>query len=201
MTDWKAIEDGLAAWFKNALGKDDSNNGIPVRREDEGQVQPPGHFLGEMKVKAPQGVGVDFVEYEHDEALPDGEDFVPTGIGQRRFTVSFAVEAYDLRANWSAYRFAERVRTALWRPRSLETLRGLGLAVIRAESVQVVDGTVDGRRLGKAVLDVVFGAAVEDRDEEGAISWIEKTEVSSDLKDPAGDSLPSSLQLNDEVMP
>ena len=199
--NWATMQAGLLAWFIAALGVDDDGQAIHADWEDEPETFSANPLLGQLKIRNISSVGNDETRYIEDGTQPLGAELVPTQVGNRRMTVSFAVEAHQLTPAWSAHRFLDRVRSKLRLPSSTETFRGLGLGVLGVEAIQVVDGEVDGRRLGKAVLDVHFSFAACYRDTDNGVSYISTIGLTTHLQDPGGVELPAPPNLVDETVP
>lgn len=129
------------------------------------------------------------------------EGMIPTVVGSRRVTVSFVVEAHHLTPSWSAHRFLERAAGKLRLPATAAALDAVGLGLLGFETIQVVDGEVDGRKLGRATLDVHFSALSCVADADNPASWIETVGLTTHYQDPAGVELPTPPNLLDETVP
>lgn len=199
--NWATMQAGLLAWFAAALGVDDEAVQIPAAWEDEPEQMTPSGLLGLLKIRGIEAVGTDELRFVLDAEQPAGQDLIPQSSGNRRLTVSLSVEAHDLQPAWSAHRFLDRVRSKLRLPATQDALRELGLGILRTEAIQVVDGEVDGRRLGKAVLDVHFSYASNYLDTDGGTSFIETIGLSTELEDTGGTELPVPPNLLDETVP
>jgi len=195
------MQAGLLAWFAAALGVDDAGIAIPAQWDDEPEAMTPSGLQGLLKIRAIDSVGPDETRYIEDLDQPAGEELVPTLVGNRRVTVSFIVEAHDLSPAWSAHRILDRVRSKIRLPSTRDTLRALGLGVLDTEAIQVIDGEVDGRRLGRATLDVHLSAAACYRDTDNGVSWIETIELTTHLEDVDGTELPVPPNLTEETLP
>jgi hypothetical protein len=73
-------------------------------------------------------------------------------------------------------------------------------------SAQMIKDTVGGmmwddRTEDVAILEINMTTVLNDADASNIVSWIETIEASTGFKNPVGNDLDSSLQLDDEVMP
>ncbi len=186
--DTQTIRDGLVELFGD-MGE------IPFvwAEEERPMVEGP---IGLLNVIASAGLGVDDTRW----ADPGGVDPpVPAVSGNRRHTLSVQIETISQRAVGAARYTAERIRTRLRLPSSLDALHALGLAIVRLEPTTVLQYEHDERAYSRATLDVILAAVHEETDV--ALGYFNRIELTTEIKGPDGVLLPSPPNVEDLEIP
>jgi hypothetical protein len=178
--DWATYQAAIEAWVRGQLG-----SGVDVgwRDEAEGWL---GKTRARLSVTGSESLGVDEVRWNLDGTRSPGDDFVPTVSGLRNFVLSVLVETRDQRPSGAARFYLEKLRTSLHKPKARAALLAAGLAFQTATTVQNVDVTLDDRVESRAILDIRFGAAVNETDTTEADSYVDKAKIAATLETPAG---------------
>ena len=133
-------------------------------------------------------------------APPAGEEIEVQISGQRLITVAVRVKSRDQEPLRTARFYLEQLRTSLRKPAIRAThLQPASIAVVRAMPTNDLDFTRQKRVEAFTNMDVIFATVVNELDV--ATTYIETVRVTSDIKNPAGVSLPDELQLIDFDIP
>lgn len=102
--------------------------------------------------------------------------------GQRHFTVSCLVEAYDQSSGRFALEYTERIRDCLARTQVLEMLRANELTVREVTPTLDLSDIEDDHAVSKAQIDIMFSAGVNVTEGPGmeSLDWIETVELDGD---------------------
>lgn len=111
--------------------------------------------------------------------------------GDRLITLNVRVESMDQSDALWAWATIERIRTRLDRLTSHARLRTVGLAFVRTMAATALPAPRDRRILSIASMDVLLCAAFEDTDLSGALSWIERVEITGKASGEDGQEMPS----------
>ena len=191
--DFTTFEDEVLAWFKAETGLAFAR--WMHRKTKRFQAKQ----WGELHVLSVQGLGVDEVI----GALGSGgagADFDQQVSGQRLITVSCRVKSRSQNPTFTARHFLEKARTSLRKPSVRATyFVPNNIAIVRHMALVDLDFRQDSRIVSLTNLDIVFATSVNEADD--ATTFIEKTVVSSDIKNAGGVSIAASLQLDNLELP
>lgn len=121
--------------------------------------------------------------------------------GDRIVTLNVRVESMRQDHERWAWDTIERIRTRLGRLSSHDRLRAVNVAILRTLAATGLPAPRDGRVMSVATMDVLLGIGFRDVDTSGALSWIERVELTGQAKDTDGTQLPSSLNTTSTVAP
>ncbi len=141
---------------------------------------------------APTALGVDDVRWA--DVGDPATGVQATVVGQRELTLQVSVWSPQQTLGSSARVYLERLRTRLRWPSTKETLRDLGLALVRIETVVDVDPVEDGRVRSMSTMDVRIAYGASETDAE--IPYIEDARITSTFSNAAGDQLGPALQID-----
>lgn len=195
--DWVEFQDQVKAWVE-------AEGGFTTPRAYWQEEARPNETAlkvwAELNILNDEDLGVDDFRVGDHPTPSAGAELQTIVAGQRLVTVSIRVKARrDQRAAKTARHYISLLRTSLRDPKVRATyFQPFGIAVVLMQPLQNLDFTDQRRRVSLGNMDVQFAVAVNRLGDE---TYIEKTLVSSDVKDPEGNSLPASLQLDDVVMP
>ena len=182
--DWDGLKDGLATLCASLLG-------ISCQWRDQPQKLQQGAWAT-LDALAPSSLGVDDTRWADVGSPATGVR--ATVVGQRELTLQVTAWSPRQTPSLSARALLEQLRTRMRWPSTLETLRQLGVALVRIEDVADVDPPQDGRRMSQATLDVRVAYAASETDVE--IPYIEDAHLSSTFANAAGDQLGAAVQMN-----
>lgn len=120
--------------------------------------------------------------------------------GLREFTLSIQARSYDLTYAAWAHEYCERIRTRIMRETPRATLLAAGVVLVERGPIVQVEATVDGRALSAANLDLFMRAGFEDAPQTG-LGWIEKIELTTQVKNTDGVVLPTPPNVTDLLIP
>jgi hypothetical protein len=151
----------------------------------------------QLKVTRVSAIGED--ETRRSEATVDGLLVVTESqSGQRKFTLQVqAIVPAHTDDQWSMATL-ERVRMRLRRPRIIDRLLDLDVALIRIDDAVKASIKDRGRVVSVSVMDVVFGAVAHE-DDPVPMGWVQYLVISSHLKE--GTELEPALQLVSAEVP
>jgi hypothetical protein len=188
--DWAPIQGGLLNWFAET-------SEVPaVWEQEEREFMSGGAFVS-LNITAFRSVGVDETRYEHD---PDTDQLIPVQHGMRMFTLTVSAESQDPSAGEHAAKYLEELRTRIRTPWALETIQGLGLALVDTTSLLSADYVIDERVVSKKSFDVRFMVAEEYRPED-QVGLISTVELTSQASGEDGELLQASQQITEETIP
>lgn len=193
MIDWAKIQDPLREWFCEASGLATYWFGEEVENVDNPYC--------ELQVGASRGLGVDESRQTYDGTQAAGKEVVRSQYGNRLFMLSCRAQTRDHRPNYAARFYLEKVRTALYKRTSLAVFGAADLALVEALPLVNLDRVFQDRQNSRAMLDIRFATIATEVDPHEKGGYIDKTEITSDLRDAGGTSLPSNLQLIEEEIP
>lgn len=160
-----------------------------------------------LKVTSVVGIGTDETIYENvpeDSTDPDDASYLgqmrATQVGQRKFTLQVQIESPEHTDAFWAMAHTERIRTALRRPRIIDALNDVDVAIIEIRQAVKASFKDGSRKVSAASMDITFGTVANDVDPIPT-GWIEAITITSHLQDTDGIELPVSLQMVDEVIP
>lgn len=190
MIDWQTIQDTLREWACRVTGLRTFWRNEATEHEDRPYC--------ELSVGVSDSLGTDETLYEYD---PGNGVLVTTQCGQRIFTLGIRVITRGQNPTGAARWYLEKARTALRKPSSREAFQLANLALIESMPILNLDRLFQDRMESVALLEVRFGTTAVEVDPGEQAGYIEKTEVTSVLKDPGGTPLPASLQWNRKEIP
>ncbi len=193
MMDWQKIQDTLKEWFANISGLETHWFGEQIESLERPYAQ--------LQVSSSNSIGTDDRREEYDDTQPEGEQIVRSIYGNRVFMLGCRVRTRDQTPTGAARWYLEKVRSSLYKISSLDVFKEANLALVGSEAVINLDTVFQQRQESEALLDIRFATAAVETDPRDRGTWIEKIEVSSDIKDPGGTSIPASLQFDEEEMP
>lgn len=132
-----------------------------------------------------QPAGEDSRTFEMD-TTPSGERLIEVLQGDRYITLNVHVESLDHSPELWAWMTIERIRTRLDRTTTHQRLRAINLGLVRVLTATALPKPRDGRAVSLATMDVLLVAGFRDVDTTGALSWIERIEVSGVANAGAG---------------
>ena len=144
-------------------------------------------------------VGEDEVVWEDavdDDDLPVSN---PTVVGRREFDISVRVVSRSQAGNKSAQFWLELIRAALRRPSAIKTFDDAGLAVLTMGKGVLFDAPFEERWESIAIATLHLTAVVADAGD-NAVETISQVELSSDVSNVDGESLPAPPNLVDEII-
>lgn len=160
-----------------------------------------------LKITSVVGIGSDDTVLENvDEDSTDPEDapylgqMRSTQVGQRKFTLQVQIVSPEHTDAFWAMAATERIRTALCRPRIIDALDAVDVAVIEIRQALKTSFKDGGRVVSAASMDITFGTVANDVDPIPT-GWIEAITYSSHFSDVDAEELPASLQAVDTVIP
>lgn len=191
--DMSAWQTGLIAWFALVSGL----SATALSWADEAQKVVVG-ASGSIRPIADIGVGGEEILTERAAPpAPAGEELVRRIGGPRELSLSLTLDGYDQRLPMGVFM---AMRSATMRMASTESsaaLRALGFSLIEVGKVVNVPRKENGRTYPRAVCDVRLGYTnVENL---APITFIEKAQVTSHLRDEAGVELPSPPNETTEI--
>lgn len=149
-----------------------------------------------MEVTSVVGIGEDETRYVRNES----DEPVETICGNRRIVMQLTAIVPDRTDAMLAHVVLDRVRTRLMKRSSIAALIAVGVALGPVGPALKTPFKDKGRSVNAAVCSVTFQSVVNDADTVEA-GWFNRVEVSSQLRNEAGDLLDSpSLQMVDEVI-
>lgn len=149
-----------------------------------------------LKVIAARARGVDEIRYTENGSDPLLVD--PEVTGNRELTISCMVESYKDSPDRHAVYLCERARTRLRMPTVELAFQVAGIGVIEATPTVDLAYTADDRIYSRASFDLRVNVNASETDD--AADTIGTVVVTSDFKDPAGDSLPDANQMIEKVI-
>lgn len=145
------------------------------------------------------GVGLDGDRWDYAADADPLQEMTPTVQGSREARLQFAVEVTaDQRPGYSAAAIAEKARTRLSRPRSLDALEAVGLALATVGPATQADYPGDQRMVSRSLFEVVLNAHAREADAEGRTSYIATVEATASITNAGGTTLPDSIQPSQE---
>lgn len=145
------------------------------------------------------GVGLDGDRWDYAADADPLQEMTPTVQGSREARLQFAVEVTaDQRPGYSAAAIAEKARTRLSRPRSLDALEAAGLALATVGPATQADYPADGRMVSRSLFEVVLNAHASEADTAGRTSYIATVEATASIQNAGGTTLPDSIQPSQE---
>lgn len=191
--DWAVQQAAIEKWFKGVTG-------LPVSW-DKQAAQNNKRPSAELGVFSFKGVGEDELRFEVDDDADDGRDLLYTVVGHRLFTLTCKVRSRDNRPGYAAAAYLEKARTSLAFPSTRTIFSDAEIALVNAEALVELPGSFDNREESFAVLDIHLSTVVNESDESEFATYINTVEVTSDLIDLDGNSLPNSIQISGEEIP
>lgn len=190
--DYATFESTLETWFEGVTG-------LKVYWDERERKHERVKAWGLLNVISVVQLGVDEVRQSFDAGAPNGEQIEQLIAGNRVITVACSVKSRSQKPTNHARFWLSKLQTSLRDPSVLASFQAADIAVGLTLPLQNLDFDEENRRVSLATMDVQFATVVNE-----AIlptTWIEKVEVSSDIKDPGGVSIPASLQLDNLEMP
>lgn len=130
------------------------------------------------------------LEYITDPADPFYQQLKETIFGLRRVTLNVRCDVADNSDGVSATATLERIRTRLSRRRSIDTLLGVNVGIVGAETVRDISKTSDLRVRSIGSMDVVLTMTANDTDPVPT-GWVETVIIQSGIQDTSGTTLPT----------
>lgn len=174
--NWATIQNAVQAWFTSATG-------IVTIWADQNAPRPAYPFAV-LNVISETALGQDEVRYTLNAATGKLD---PVVCGNRLLTVSCQVHTRTPAPNTSPRHYLSLARTSLKKSTVLDALKIAGLAVVRAESVQINDQDVEGAWVYVGLMDIQFAAA--DNVADTSSDYIETVQAT-------GEFPPSDLTIN-----
>lgn len=127
-------------------------------------------------------IGQDGVRYELDGSRPLGQQMVPTVVGQREFTVSVQVIAWDQDLDKTAERALATLEAALQLPSFQALLVEQNLGLIETLPLRQTDEVVDDRVQSRATMDIRFATSIRLTDADEGQGQIATADIETTLQ-------------------
>lgn len=184
--DFVPVWDGIKAWVTEASG---------LNVEDVEWRDFPQRFAGPIQIRLnPIAMPTAGSELRYTDT---GGELEAAQVGESLLTVSIAVRSRSQNPLDFGLRQAKLIEGALLDTEQLEVLAALCIAprqVLLGPNIAPFEW--QGRAEQLVTLDVQFSVGTEQL--MGAVTWFNKTEVSSETRNVDGSLLPDELQLDDE---
>jgi hypothetical protein len=141
-----------------------------------------------------ESVGTDEQEWTYAANADPLLEMTPTVQGPRAATLQLSIESTDQRPGYTAHALADKARTRLFWPSSLEALSDVDLALASIGNVVTADYKVDGRWLSRCTLDVRLNGIASEADLNGRTSYIATVEATATIRSPNGTALDIDIQ-------
>lgn len=130
------------------------------------------------------------LEYITDPADPFFEQIKETIYGLRRVTLNVRCDVSENKDGVSATATLERIRTRLSRRRSIDTLLGVNVGIVSAETIRDISKTSELRMRSIGSMDLILTMVASDTDPVPT-GWVQTIILQSDLHDTDGSALPN----------
>jgi hypothetical protein len=181
MMDFATHKTAIKTWVEAQSGL------VAQWRDEAGGWQGKPRIRLHLMSSAP--LGVDWIDYDLDDELEAGSDFVPTVRGNRMLVLSMLCQTRNQAGNNTASYYLEKLRTSLKKPSVRTGLYAAGLVVSSSEAVQDLAAWVDDRVESEAQLDVHLAAVVNSRDEAEAGSYADHMTTTAEFTTPTDDTV------------
>jgi hypothetical protein len=192
--NWSTIQTTLDTWFKRATGLD-----LVVWDRQAAPMMP--RPYGEMNITSTSNVGTDEVRRTYDSQQPPGQEIISEVCGQRIFVLNCRVRSRDNRPGYQASAYIEKLRNSLAKPNTIALFQSAEISLAEATPTVDLTGLFQDRQESYSSFDLRMNAVISEIDPLDQVGYIDKIEITSDLKDVSGNSLPNSLQLIEEEIP
>ena len=194
--DLAALETALKKWWKPILplGTGATNCALYAGDGKQPMVNPTLKAQAFYSFTSLRRLGTE--ETSHTVSGVTGK-LIPSVNGVRTLGLTIRVDSYDQRAGYTAHTIAERARTRIALPKTLETLALAGYAVIDTGPILALPFSVDDRVMSRAAFEFKLGVlSIEsDTDVDNERDQIDSTEIDSDTLDDTGGT-PLDEQIN-----
>jgi hypothetical protein len=194
--------DAVKDWVCWATGE----TTVWVDQADGGRVREPNEVWCEIRPTAISKIGVDEIVYKDVDNEAGNAQYPAQGVTYSLRNIDFEIRAksrsqeHDQSA-WNALLtahlkvYSEYGRNRYFAPYAWSLIDVSD--IMNMPQLETHDMRVEDIALFTLSLSTVFVEA----DATAVGTWIETTEITSDIKDAGGTSLPASIQLDDEVLP
>ena len=141
-----------------------------------------------------RGVGTDETEWTYAANADPLLEMTPTVKGQRGATLQVTIESTDQRPGYTAHAIADRARTRLYRPSSLDALAAVDLALATVGDTITTDSKVDGRWISRCTFDVRLNGLASEADLDGRVPYIAEVVATATITRPDGTSIDTDIQ-------
>lgn len=141
-----------------------------------------------------ESVGTDEQSWEYASNADPLLEMTPSVQGPRAATLQFSIESTDQRAGYTAHALADRARTRLMWPSSLDALSAVDLALAGIGNVVTTDSRADGRWLSRCTLDVRLNGIARESDLGARTSYIATVEATATITRPNGVAIDTDIQ-------
>lgn len=121
---------------------------------------------------------------------PYADNLQETIYGLRRVTLNLRSHVTENSDDVSATAVLERIRTRLARRRSIDTLMGVNVDIVRIEAARDISKAYDKRIQSIATMDVILTMVASDMDPIPT-GWVQSLVLTSAIQDTSGATLPS----------
>ena len=188
-----AAGERLLEWVHARTGLDTYWSDQPERYEDQDYVL--------LTMGGQRRVGQDGIRYAFDSGRPEGQQMVPTVVGQREFTVRVEVVAWSQELSETAEIPLTNLEAALQLPSFQQLLLDLNLGLVSTGPLVQTDQVADERMLSRAAIDIVFATSIQVSDADEGQSYIETAEVETTLQGAVAGDLVTQQQVGDVESP
>ena len=189
--NWTTLHDTLDTWFKRATG-------LSIVSWDKEKTAFPAYPFGELALNTWSNVGTDEVRRAYDPTAEAGHEVVNSVSGHRTFTLSCKARSRDNRPGYAAIVYIEKARNSLAKPNTIALFQEAEISLIEATPSVELPGLFQDREDSFASFDLRMCAVINETDPLDAGGYISKVQITSDLKDVDGESIPNTLQLDKE---
>jgi len=192
--DYEKLQNALSAWIA-------TNGELPlVQWQNEPRKRHNG-VLALLSWVSDLPVGIEDQRFALDETVAaPGKNLTPKTVVQSVATMQVSIETHSQSpSSPHARAFASRLRALARSADSLADLASANVGLVSVGGIRTADYAVDQRAISRCIVEFRFNLSevVAGR----PINTIERVQVTSTIKDPAGTALAQSLQAEDEVLP
>lgn len=192
--NWATLESVLETWFKRATG-------LTVVAWNKETSAFPSYPFGELTLSTVANVGTDELRRTYNASAEAGKELIYSVAGQRTFTLGCKVRSRDNRPGYSALVYIEKARNSLAKPTTIALFQSAEISLIEATPSVELPGLFQDREESFASFDLRLNAVINETDPLDAGGYIDKTQLTSDLMNVDGESLPNTLQIIQQEIP
>jgi len=179
----------LRAWVE-------ARTGLVTNWVDQPQAYRPDDYI-ELAMGAMERLGQDGLRYEFDAARPDGQQMVPTVVGQREFVLRAEAYAWSQELAQTAENPLIMLELALQLPSFRQLMLDLNLGLVSTGPLTQSDQLVDDRVQSRASLDIRFATSIHLTDADEGQGYISTADVRTTLQGGVGGDHVTNDQVGD----